>query len=319
MDDFTPYGDEFDQALNNMEKVLEWCIATRLFLIHEKFHMMMTEGVVLGHYISVDGIKVYPIKIEVILNLPTPHTQTEVRSFLGTSGYYHKFMENFARTAAPLHALTGNVEFQWSDKCDVAFAGLKKMISTPMVLRGPNWKIPFHISLDASEITIGVVLGQEEDKKPYAIYFISKNISPAKLNYIVTEKEFLAVIHAINKFCHYITGYPIILYTDHSTIRYLANKPITNGWVTRWLLLLQEFDITIKDRPGRQNLVADFLSRIPKTDDSLTFEDQFLDEHIFSITTKPPWYNDVANYLEVGRLPTHLSSRERKLIIQRSA
>jgi len=134
--------------------------------------------------------------------------------------------------------LTGNVEFQWSDKCDVDFAGFKKLISTAPVLRGPNWKIPFQISTDALHIAIGVVLGHEEEKKPYTIYFISKNLTPAKLKYIVTEKEFLAVIHAINKFRHYITGYPVILYTDHSAIRYLANKPINNGWVTRWLLLL---------------------------------------------------------------------------------
>jgi hypothetical protein len=138
MDDFTLYGDDFDQALNNLEKILEWCIATRLCLSHEKCHMMMTEGVVLGNYISADGIRVDPAKIEVILNLPTPHTQTEVCSFLGASGYYRRFMENFARTVAPLHALTGNVEFQWYDKCDVAFAGLKNLISTTPVLRGPN-------------------------------------------------------------------------------------------------------------------------------------------------------------------------------------
>jgi hypothetical protein len=86
MDDFTPYGDDFDQALNNMEKVLERCNASRLCLNHKKCHMMMTEGVVLGNYISADGIRVYPAKIEVILNLPTPHTQTEVHSFLGTFG-----------------------------------------------------------------------------------------------------------------------------------------------------------------------------------------------------------------------------------------
>jgi hypothetical protein len=120
----------------------------------------------------------------------------------------------------------------------VAFAGLKKLISTTLVLRGGNWKIPFHISTDASDIAIGVVLGKEEDKKPYAIYFISKNLNPDELNYIVTEKEILVVIHAINKFRHYIIGYLVVLYTDHSAIRYLANKPITNGRVTRWLLLL---------------------------------------------------------------------------------
>jgi hypothetical protein len=158
---------------------------------------------------------------------------------------------------------------------------------TPM-LRGQNWKIPFHISTDASNISIGIVLGQEEVKKPYAIYFISKNISLDELNYTVTEKEFLVVIYAINKFHHYITGYPAILYTDHYATKYLSNKPITNGRVTRWLLILHEFDITIKERPGKENLITDFLSHIPKTNDSLTVEDQFPYENLFVITTNPP-------------------------------
>jgi hypothetical protein len=266
--------------------------------------MMMKEGVLLGNYISSDGIRVDPTKIEVILNLPTPHTQTEVCSFLGTSGYYRRFMENFARTVVPLHALTGNVEFWWSEKCVVALAGLNKMISTKPVLRGPNWKIPFHISIDASDIAIGIVLGQEEDKKPYTIYFIINIINLDELNYTVIENEFLVVIHVINKFRHYITCYPVILYTNHSGIRFLANKPITNVWVTRWLLLLQEFDITIKDRPGREILVVGFLSHIPKTYNSLTVEDRFPDEHMFVITTKPPWYVVVANYRAEGRLLT---------------
>ena len=89
---------------------------------------------------------------------------------------------------------------------------------------------------------------------------MSKNLSPAELNYIVTEKEFLAVVHAINKFRHYITGYEVFVHTDHSAIRFLMNKPITNGRVTRWIMLLQEFNITVIDRPGKDNLVVDFLS-----------------------------------------------------------
>jgi len=108
------------------------------------------------------------------------------------------------------------------------------------------------------------------------------------LNYTVTEKEFLAVIHAVNKFRHYITRYLVILYTNHSAIKYLANKPITNGRVTRWLILLQEFDITIKDRLGKENLVADFLSRMPKPVDTTAIEDQFLDEHLFVVIVKHP-------------------------------
>ena len=178
------------------------------------------------------------------------------------------------------------------------------------ILHFPNQKLPFHISSDASDIAIGAVLGQEEDKKPYVIYYISKSVTPTKLNYIVTEKELLAVIYAINKFRHYITGYQVLLYTDHSAIRYLANKPIKNGRITCWLLLLQEFDINIKDRPRKENVVADFLSRVPKTDDILTVDDQFPDEHLFSLVVKTPWYTDVANYLVVGKVPRNLTSRE---------
>ena len=94
----------------------------------------------------------------------------------------------------------------------------------------------------------------------YAIYYTSKNLTPTELNYTVTEKEFLVVLHAINRFKHYITGYETFIHTNHYAIRYLMKKAITNGRVTRWLLLLQEFNITMLDRPGKQNTVADFLS-----------------------------------------------------------
>ena len=85
MDDFTPYGDDFEPTLQILEKVLQRCIATRLCLSHEKCHMMMTEGLILGHYISASGIQVDPAKIQIILLIPTPITQTEVHNFLGFS------------------------------------------------------------------------------------------------------------------------------------------------------------------------------------------------------------------------------------------
>jgi hypothetical protein len=150
----------------------------------------------------------------------------------------------------------------WDDSCQSAFEDLKLKLSETPILRGPNWTLPFHISTDASDSALGSILGQKEEQQHYVIYFISKNITPAELNYIVTENEFLAVIFVINKVRHYITGYEVFVHTDHSAIRYLMNKPITNGRVTRWLLLLQEFNITIIDRPSKENQVVDFLSRL---------------------------------------------------------
>jgi hypothetical protein len=107
------------------------------------------------------------------------------------------------------------------------------------------------------------------------------------LNYIVTEKEFLAVVHVINKFCHYIIGYEVFVHTDHSTIRFLMNKPIANGQVTRCPLLLQEFNITVLDRPGKDNVVDDFISRIKNEDDDIPVYDSFPDEHICSLSVNP--------------------------------
>ena len=107
----------------------------------------------------------------------------------------------------------------------------------------------------------------------------------------------------------------MVLYIDHSAIKYLANKPITNGRVTQWLILLQEFDITIKDRPRKENLVAYFLSHVPRTYDTVAVEDQFPDEHLFTVTVKTPLYEDVANCLEVGKLPKRLTPGERKSIV----
>jgi hypothetical protein len=211
-----------------------------------------------------------------------------------------------------------NDEFNWTNFCQEAFNTLKHQLSTAPILRGPDWTLPFHISSDASDTAIGAVLGQEEDHLPYAIYFINKNMTPAELNYTVTEKEFLAVIYVINKFRHYISGYSTFFHTDHLAIKYLMNKPITNARVTRWLLLLQEFDIAIVDRLGKENVVADFLSRLTPDDDT-PVDDSFPDEYLFAVSAHSPWYSDIANYLVAGKFPSHLSYREKKSIIHQSA
>ena len=125
----------------------------------------------------------------------------------------------------------------------------------------------------------------------------------------------MAVVYAINKFHYYITGYEVFVHTDHFAIRFLMNKPITNGRVTQWLLLLQEFNITVVDRLGRENLVADFLSRIQHDDGAKPVDETFPDEHLFVVSIQTPWFVYIANYLATGKLPKHWCPHEKRRII----
>jgi len=207
------------------------------------------------------------------------------------------------------------VDFVWTEHCKTTFETLKSKLSVAPILRGTNWNLPFHISIDSSDAAIGGVLCQKEDQQSYAIYFVRKNLSPTDLNYIVTEKEFLSIVHAINKFRHYIIGYEVSVHTDHSSIRFLMNKPITNGRVTRCLLLLQEFNIIVLDRPRKDNVVAKFLSLIKNEDDDIHVDDSFPDEHLFSLSINTPWFADMENYLATRKLPSHFSPHEKRKII----
>ena len=149
--------------------------------------MMMQEGIVLGHYISAARIQVDLAKVEIIQNFPTPKTQKEVHSFIGYAGYYRPFIKYFSKIASPLFLLLSkDAEFNWSNACNIALTELKKLVSQGPILHGPQWELPFHISSDTPNTAIGVVLGQEENKKPYAIYFISKNLTLVELNYEVS-------------------------------------------------------------------------------------------------------------------------------------
>eukprot|EP00253_Pinus_taeda_P032504 PITA_32504 len=140
------------------------------------------------------------------------------------------------------------------------------------------------------------------------------------MNYTVTEKEFLAVVHSLNKFRHYITGYQTFVHIDHGAIKYLMNKLDVNARIIRWLLLLQQFDLTIVDKPGKENVVANFLSRLdlPASEEGIV-DDQMPDEHLFSISILSSWFADIANYLVSAQFPLHLSSKEKSRIVRKSA
>ena len=169
MDYYTVYGDSFNEALENLEKVLIRCKETNLSLSHENCFMMFNEGIVLGHHILGDGIKVDSSKFEVISKLSVPSCQKDVRSFLGFTRYYRIFIENLPKIASSLFKLlTKDCEFNWDSECQAAFETLKKRISEAPILKGPNWKFHFHILTDASDLALGAVLVQKY-LTPYAI------------------------------------------------------------------------------------------------------------------------------------------------------
>ena len=149
----------------------------------------MTEGTVLGHTISQQGLQVDPNKIAIIQKVPTPQKVRDVRSFLGLVGYYRRFIKDFSKLALPLFGLLAkDVELKWTDDCQGALDELKDKLVFAPILRGPNWALPFHIHTDASNRAIGAALGQVEEELPFSIYFVSKNLSKAEMNYTVTEK-----------------------------------------------------------------------------------------------------------------------------------
>ena len=236
MDDFSVYGTSFDNCLFNLNKVLQRCEDQHLVLNWEKCHFMVTEGIVLGHKISGEGIEVDPAKVEAIEKLPYPRDIKGIRSFLGHAGFYRRFIKDFSKISKPLtNLLQKDVPFSFNDDCIESFNILKNALITAPIIQPPDWKLPFEIMCDASDYAVGAVLGQRVDKKLNVIYYASRTLDAAQRNYATTEKEFLAVLFACDKFRPYITDSKVTIHTDHSAIKYLMNKKDAKPRLIRWV------------------------------------------------------------------------------------
>ncbi|GKA66035.1 reverse transcriptase domain-containing protein [Tanacetum coccineum] len=170
-------------------------------------------------------------------------------------------------------------------------------------------KLPPH-----TNIKVGTVLGQKDGKNFHPIYFASKTLNPAQQKYTVTEKELMAVVFAFDKFRSYLILSKTIVHTDHSALRHLFKKQDAKPRLIRWILLLQEFDIEIKDRKGTENVTADHLSRIEndETSDDSEVDDNFPGETLMEINTKDePWFADFANYLVGNIIPKGMTYQQK--------
>ena len=140
-----------------------------------------------------------------------------------------------------------------------------------------------------------------------AIYYASKTFNEAWENYSTTEKEMLAIVFSCDKFRPYILGSHVIIHTNHATIKYLMEKKEAKPILIRWVLLLQEFDLEIKDKKGCENVIADHLSRVEKPtvqEEEREIAENFSDEQLFQLSLQTPWYADIVNYLACGIMPS---------------
>ncbi|GKE11418.1 reverse transcriptase domain-containing protein, partial [Tanacetum coccineum] len=232
-DDFSVFGNSFGNCLSRVDKMLKRCEDTNLCLNWEKSHFMVKEGIVIGHKISKNGIEVDKAKVDVIAKLPHPTTVKGVRSFLGHADFYRRFIKDFSKISRPMnHLLEKNTPFIFSDECIQAFETLKKKLTEAPILIAPDWDLLFELMCDASDFAIGAVVGQRHEKHFRPIHYASKTMNE------------------------------VIVYTDHSALKYLFAKKDFKARLLRWVLLLQEFKFKVIDTKRAENLAAGHLSRL---------------------------------------------------------
>jgi hypothetical protein len=196
MDDLSIYGKTFVDCLANLDKVLTRCAEVDLVLNWEKCHFMVKQGIVLGHVISERGIKVDKAKVETVEQLPPPTDVKSFRSFLGHARFYRRFIKDFSKITKPLtQLLQKDVAFDFDEKCLAAFRTLKNSLVSAPIIQPPDWSQPFEIMCDAIDYVVGAALGKRKEGRVNAVYYASKTLSEAQLNY-ATMKESLVVVFA---------------------------------------------------------------------------------------------------------------------------
>lgn len=273
IDDIIIYSETEEDHIKHIEWALKSLLSANMRVSLEKSHFFKSEVEYLGFVVSADGIRTCPAKVEAIANFKEPQNLFELRSFLGLAGYYRRFIKGFAQIASPLtNILKGengtvsahrskNVKVCFNEEQIQAFLKLRQILSSEdVVLLYPDYAKPFELTTDASSFGLGAVLSQ--NGKP--ITMISRTLEDGEIDYATNERELLAIVWALKRLRNYLYGVnKIIIYTDHQPLSFAVSDKNTNAKLVRWKSFIEGYCGKIVYLPGKENLVADALSRQP--------------------------------------------------------
>ena len=265
LDDIVIYSADFDTHIKQLRELFDKLENASLTVNLAKSEFGCADIEYLGHVVGGGKVKPVNAKVEAILKVPIPQTRKQIRSFLGMAGDYRKFCKNFSTIACPLtDLLKKNNRFDWTPSCQAAFVELKnRLIQTP-VLVTPHFDRPFRIAVDACDTGMGAVLTQLDDRgEEHPICYHSHKYNKHERNYSTIEKELLGIIYALKQFDFYVNGngHTIEILTDHNPLTFLS-RVRQNQRLVRWSLLLQSYNLKISHIKGKENLIADALSRL---------------------------------------------------------
>jgi hypothetical protein len=278
-DDILIYRKTWTDHLAHVGRVLHLLSYYQLFLKQSKCVFGASEVEYLGHLVGKDRVRVDPKKIEAMQDWPHPKTLKSLRGFLVLTGYYCKFVKNCGNIVAPLTTLLKRNSFTWTPAATQAFQTLKMAMCTTPVPTLPDFTKTFVLECHPSRKGIGVVLMQEG--RPLA--FTSKQLSERNLGNSIYEKEMLAIMQVVDLWCPYLLGQCFQIKRDHQSLKYFMEQCISSSEQQKWVTKLFGYDYEIIYKKGKDNVVADALSR--------KYED---DRSIFSLSfIVPDWLQAV--------------------------
>ncbi|XP_057999315.1 uncharacterized protein LOC131178374 [Hevea brasiliensis] len=257
-DDILVYSQNMHDHLLHLRQVFEVLRKEHLYANLKKCTFCMDKVIFLGFVVSGKGIEVDEDKVRAIREWPTPKSVSDVRSFHGLASFYRRFVKDFSTIASPLNEVVKkNVGFKWGEEQEHAFNSLKEKLCSAPLLALPDFSKTFEIECDASGVGIGAVLKQE--RRPIA--YFSEKLSGATLNYSTYDKELYALVRALETWQHYLWPKEFVIHSNHESLKYLKGQNKLNKRHAKWSEFIEGFPYVIQYKQGKENVVADALSR----------------------------------------------------------